>query len=111
MASTHLHTICPSHGVPSSWPLTGYMLRLKQVSFDGVLGVVVWQWIDKLGAWPAYQDASLSGPTMPSRWASFGQIWQSAQDRNDASWCVPLSMVLVVTGGLPHLSCWCMAMN
>ena len=72
--------------------------------------VGAWQWTDKLGAWPACQNASLSGPTAPTGWAGFGQIWQNAEDRNDALQCAPLPTGLVSVAGMLGLPCGCMAM-
>ena len=73
--------------------------------------VDVWQWIDKLTAGPADQDALLSGATVPSRWASFGQIWQNALNGNDTLWYVPLSMELMIGADLFHLPGGCMAVK
>ena len=38
-----------------------------------------------------------------------GRLGKIALDRNDTSWCVPLSMELMIAAGLFHLPCGCMA--
>ena len=71
----------------------------------------VWQWLEKLGAWPGGQDAPLSGHTASTGLANFEQIWQSTLDGNDVLWCVPLSMELVIAADGLDAPFRCVAVN
>ena len=42
---------------------------------------------------------------------AFGRFGKNAQDRNDALWCVPLSMELMIGGGMFYLAFECAAMD
>ena len=47
----------------------------------------------------------------PTDGLSLGTFSRSAQDRNDALWCVPLSTELMIAAGMFHLPCGCIAVD
>ena len=49
-------------------------------------------------------------PQHPADGLVLGGFGRNSLDRNDASWCVALSMEQMIGAGMFHLPCWCMAM-
>ena len=80
---------------------------------DGMFSHIIYhcQQIDKLRAWPAHQDTSLSAPQHPLDGLVLNRFSRNAQDRSDTLWCVALSMEMIIGAGIFHLPFGCMAMD
>ena len=50
-------------------------------------------------------------PEYPEDGLVLGRFHKNALDRNDAFWCVPLSMELMIAAGMFHLACGGMALD